>query len=314
MRVLITGAGGFVGPYVAEALRLREIETVLTGLRATTMASGQELFALDVTDAAAVRSAVDRWSPTHIIHLAGIASPADANIKASASWRVHLEGTLNVANSILEQAPNCVLMYAGSALVYGMSAKPGLPLDEQSTLAPRDIYAASEAAADLALGALAHQGLRGIRLRLFNHTGPGQSSKFAIPNFAMQIARIEAQRIPPVVYVRNVDVERDFLDVRDVASAYALVVQRSDQIKSGTIMNISSGKATRLRAILDELIDISRLNVRVVENSGSSTEPPQSLLGNPTFARDLLGWKPRYPMRDTLRDVLNFWRASVVRE
>jgi GDP-4-dehydro-6-deoxy-D-mannose reductase len=78
-------------------------------------------------------------------------------------------------------------------------------------------------------------------------------------------------------------------------------------------MNISSGKATRLRAILDELIEISGVNVRVVENASSSTEPLQSLLGNPTFARDLLGWAPRYPMRDTLRDVLNFWRASVAR-
>ena len=116
----------------------------------------------------------------------------------------------------MDKAPDCWLLNAGSGLVYGESAKPGLPLDESALLAPIDEYAVTKAAADLALGALARRGLKCIRFRPFNHTGAGQAGAFVIPAFAMQIAQIEAGLAEPVIHVGNLDAERDFLDVRDV--------------------------------------------------------------------------------------------------
>ena len=113
-------------------------------------------------------------------------------------------------------------------------------------LAPMDEYAASKAAADLALGAMTYRGLRCVRFRPFNHSGPGQAEGFVVPDFAAQIARIEPGLAQPVMEVGNFDVERDFLDVRDVADAYVLAVQKAETVKSGAIFNIASGIPRRV--------------------------------------------------------------------
>jgi GDP-4-dehydro-6-deoxy-D-mannose reductase len=148
---------------------------------------------LDVTDADAVNQCIARFRPSHVVHLAGLAAIRTAIANTSMAWQVHLFGTLNVANAILGQTPNCILIFVGSGQVYGASARLGHPLDETALLDPTNGYEVTKAPADLALGALAAaQGLRCIRLRPFNHTGPGQREDFVIPSFALQIARIEA--------------------------------------------------------------------------------------------------------------------------
>ena len=167
---------------------------------------------------------------------------------------MHLHGTLNLAREILRRAPDCWLIHVGSGLVYGESAKAGRALDENALLAPIDEYSATKAAADLALGALSRARLKCIRLRPFNHIGPGQSEAFVVPAFAMQIARIEAGLAPPVIRVGNLDAQRDFLDVRDVANAYALVMKNLERMGSGTVLNIASGIPRRISDILASLV------------------------------------------------------------
>ena len=177
-----------------------------------------------------------------------------------------------------------------------------------------DEYAATKAAADLALGALAGKGLKCVRLRPFNHTGRGQDEAFVIPAIAMQIARIEAGLQPPVIRVGNLDAERDFLDVRDVVVAYALAVTKASELTPGTIINIASGTARRVRDILEYLLRLSRKPI-ALEKDEARMRPSDvpRIVGNGERARRLLGWVPEHSFDDTLADVLDDCRDRVSR-
>jgi GDP-4-dehydro-6-deoxy-D-mannose reductase len=222
---------------------------------------------------------------------------------------VHVGGTVNIAEAILGAAPHCCLVYIGSGLIYGDSAKSGLPVDETTLLAPVDDYAATKAAADLALGAMSHRGLHVIRMRPFNHTGPGQTEAFVIPAFAAQVARIESGLAPPTIRVGNLDPERDFLDVRDVAHAYALAVLKSNTIESNTIFNIASGAARRVGDVLDWFLGHSSKRI-TIEQDSSRVRPADlpRIVGNASRARQTLGWIPQREFDKTLCDILADWR------
>jgi GDP-4-dehydro-6-deoxy-D-mannose reductase len=315
MRILITGARGFVASHLRDAL-LRvcgsDVEMIATAQEPGTHPVFGKMAALDVTDLSVVKRVFQSHAPTHVMHLAGIAVPSAANANPRAAWDVHLGGTLNLAETILARNPNCWLLHVGSALVYGDSAKPGLPLDETTLLAPMDEYAASKAAADLALGALTHRGLKCVRFRPFNHAGPGQAEGFVLPDFAMQIAKIEAGLVAPVMRVGNIDVERDFLDVRDVVSAYALAAREVASLEPGVIFNIASGVPRRVGDILERLLRQSQAKISLEHdlNRVRPTELPH-VIGNADHARRCLAWSPERRFEDTVDDVLNDWRARV---
>ena len=312
-KVLITGAGGFVGRHLVSALqdRLPDAEICATVLRPTEMPGGSRIERLDVTDAAAVRTAIGGFQPTHIVHLAGLSTLAAAVANYRAAWQVHVFGTLNIANTILELLPDCTLLLIGSGEVYGASARSGLPLDETTVLAPLSEYAATKAAADLAVGAMTQRGLRSIRLRPFNHTGAGQSDRFVIPSFAKQIAGIEAGVLPPMLKVGNLEAERDFLDVRDVVGAYVSAIELAGRLPVGGVLNIASGVPVRIRDLLDKLLALSKCPIRVERDPARmrANDTPR-YVGSATLARNLLSWCPRYHVEETLAWMLNYFRAE----
>ena len=318
MRILLTGANGFVGPYVGDALRRicgREIVVAATSKDGGPHPVFGQVEGLDVTDSTAVHDAIARHRPTHVIHLAAVAALGAAQADPRNTWRIHVGGALNVANAILDKAPDCWLVHVGSGLVYGESAKTGRPLDEGTLLAPIDDYAVTKAAADLALGALSRQGLKCVRMRPFNHTGPGQTEAFAVPAFAMQIARIEAGLAPPVIRVGNLDARRDFLDARDIADAYARAVLKSRDLAPNTIFNLASGLSWRMGDILDRLLDWSSVKI-VTEQDPLRLRPSDlpCIVGDAARARALLGWAPEHRFEDTLAAVLEECRARVAQE
>ncbi|MDF2811323.1 MAG: NAD-dependent epimerase/dehydratase, partial [Microvirga sp.] len=257
---------------------------------------------------------IARFSPTHVINLAGLAAPAAARADPQAAWDVHVRGVLNLAQGILDGAPDCWLIHVGSGMVYGDSAKPGRPLDESTLLAPVDEYSVTKAAGDLALGAFARRGLKCVRLRPFNHTGSGQAETFVVPAFAMQIARIEAGLAPPVIRVGNLDAERDFLDVGDVVDAYALVVQKSESLEPGVIFNIASGIPRRIGDILERLLAQSRVEI-VIEQDPARLHPSDlpRIVGDSGRVRKQLGWSPRRSFDETLEAVLDSCRAGAMK-
>jgi GDP-4-dehydro-6-deoxy-D-mannose reductase len=293
VRVLITGAGGFVGTYLRAALAASPGTTIIPS-------------SADVTDADAIRSMITAANPDIVVHLAGIASVPQAREAPDAAFAVNLGGSLTVARAILAAAPSCLMIHIGSAECYGASFRAGLPLDEGAPLAPLNVYAATKAAADLALGAMAAEsGLRLVRFRPFNHTGPGQSDAFVLPAFAAQIAAITAGRQPPVIRVGNLDAARDFLDVRDVVRAYTAAIARHADLPANAIFNLASGTPRRIGDILATMIAVSGRDI-TIEIDPARLRPVDIPLavGNAEAARRILGWQPEIPFEETLRTLL----------
>lgn len=299
-RVLVTGSRGFVGRHIRRRLAeaLTDAETVES--------------ACDITDPAAVAAEIKARRPDVCIHLAAVSAIQVARRDPDRAWRVNLHGTLAVADALLAHAPDCLLLFASSAECYGTTFGSGRRLDEEAVLAPRNLYAATKAAADLALGVRAAEGLRVVRLRAFNHTGPGQSPAFVVAAFAEQVARIAAGRQPAILRVGDLEPSRDLLDVRDVCAAYVACVDRMEHLPPGTILNIASGEPRRIGDILDRLLALAgvRASVEVDPARLRASDLPVTI-GDSGRARDLLGWAPRIAWEQTLRDVLDDWRERV---
>jgi GDP-4-dehydro-6-deoxy-D-mannose reductase len=267
---------------------------------------------IDVCETEEVSSVVRDASPDCCIHLAAISTIAAARQDQDRAWNVNLHGTLHLARAIVQQVPECQMVFASSADAYGASFRQAAALDETAPLAPLNTYAATKAAADLALGSMAEQGLRVVRLRLFNHTGPGQSSEFVVAAFARQVARIAAGLQPPTIEVGNLEPRRDFLDIRDVSAAYIACVERRDSLAPGTIFNVASGEARRIGDVLRDLQALAGVTVeaRVDRSRVRATDMPL-VCGDASQARDMLGWAATTPWRRTLQDVLDDWRSRV---
>jgi GDP-4-dehydro-6-deoxy-D-mannose reductase len=315
MRVLITGARGFVAPLVAQALREahgRSVELVGASRDGDAPQDFDRAVALDVTSPERCEALIAAERPEAVVHLAGVAAPREASADPRAAWRVNVEGTLDLARAVLSCAPRARFVFAGSGAVYGDTALAGRPLDEEATLRPVDDYASTKAAADLALGAMAKRGLDVVRMRPFNHTGPGQSEAFVAPAFAMQIARIEAGLTPSTMMVGDLDAERDFLDARDVAHAYGLAADPALRLAPGEILNLCSGAPLRVGGLLERLLALSPARVDVeVDPARLRPGDPRLVVGDPSKAARLLGWAPRHAFGDTLRDLMEDCRRRV---
>jgi GDP-4-dehydro-6-deoxy-D-mannose reductase len=305
--ILVTGAGGFVGQHLLPALTAAFPAAKISGTSQAPNAS--EI--LDISNREQVHACISRLQPDICIHLAGISAIGNARANPRRAWEVNLHGTLNIADAILAAAPKCRLIFISSAECYGGSFKLGVALSESAPLAPMNLYAATKAATELALGALTGEGLRLLRLRPFNHTGPGQTTAFVVPAFASQIARIEAGLMPPEIAVGALDPERDFLDIRDICSAYVSSIKLFDDLPNNTIMNIASGRAIRIGSILEILLGQAKAPIAVKQDQ-SRMRPVEirRAIGDARLARTLLNWQPQFELTETLATVLNFARQQ----
>ncbi|HET7715280.1 MAG TPA: NAD-dependent epimerase/dehydratase family protein [Bauldia sp.] len=312
-RILITGASGFVGVHAIRELERSMPEATLLRIDSNRHPSnhddGQSL-ALDITRRADVYAAIADLRPTVVLHLAAIAAPPEAEADPVRAWEVNVFGTMHLAGAILKHVPEAHLLFVGSSEAYGASFNlVDGPLSEEAQLRPLTSYATTKAAAELVVGQFVHSGLRAVTFRPFNHTGPGQSPSYVVPAFARQVARVERGLQEPVIEVGAIDAERDFLDVRDVARAYAEAAMNLEALEPGTVLNLASGQPWRIRAILERLIALGgvKVDIRVDPARVRQNKVPRTW-GNNGLARAALGWSPSIPFDQTLLDVLNDWR------
>ena len=298
--ILVTGATGFVGRHLIPVLAAAYPDAVL--LTPT----------IDMRNVAEVNAVVRAGRPDVSIHLAAVSAVAAAQQAPDLAWQVNLHGTMHLAWALSQHAPNCQMLFVSSADAYGASFRAGLKLGEGAPLAPMNAYAETKAVADLALGGMAAQGLRVVRLRPFNHTGPGQSPQFVVAAFARQLALIAAGLQAPVIQVGNLETWRDFLDVRDVCTAYVACIAKRDSLAPGTIFNLASGQARRIGDVLADLAALAGVEIEIkVDASRVRDTDIRTACGDAARARELLGWMPVISWERTLQDVLDDHRARI---
>jgi GDP-4-dehydro-6-deoxy-D-mannose reductase len=307
--VWVTGAAGFVGGHLVPELEAAG-ERVLCVRKPETppCAWGTEWLDVDLRDGGEVERAVAQTAPRAVIHLAAVAFPPDADTDPFEALRMNYCAVHHLAGALLRGAPGARLLHVSSAQVYAAGPADSAPIDEDAPLAPASLYAATKAAAEQRLVLAAGEGLDVVRARPFNHSGPGRPPLYAESSFARQIARIERGEQAPVVRVGNLEGVRDFCDVRDVVSAYRVLLARGD---AGRVFNVCSGRGWSVRAVLDHLLARSRRPVQV-EVDPALYRPlaaeRRALVGDP---RRLvaLGWQPRHPFEATLDALLDDWRS-----
>ncbi|WP_138935441.1 NAD-dependent epimerase/dehydratase family protein [Roseovarius arcticus] len=309
--ILVLGGGGFVGAHLRTALSAKFGANARI-LNSTRSPRDSTTLALDIRDIEAVRAVVRRERPTLIINLVGIAAPSEASRDPELAWELHALAPDRLGRMLLKESPDCWLFHVSSGLIYGRTALKGPPVDEAARLDPIDTYAMTKAAGDLAIGVLAGQGLKCLRLRPFNHAGPGQTEDFVIPAFSAKIARIKRGQQPPVIQVGNLEAERDFLDVRDVVAAYTALIAKVDDLHSGAIYNISSGRAVSMQYILDRLIQMAEIKIDVAPDPARqrSSDLPRIVGCVDALVHDL-GWKPAFSLEQTLYETLLYQEARL---
>lgn len=318
MRVLITGITGFVGAHLTEHLLSTRTDAELFGLRRWSSSSDDvagfapvvRMIDGDVLDAPSLVRALQASRPDVIYHLAASSSVASSWDTPVEMFQVNVVGTLHLLEAMRQLDVDATIVLACSAESYGQVTPAELPLGEEHPFKPVSPYAVSKAAVDM----LAYQyfqtfRLRTVRLRLFNHCGPRQSDRFVVSALARQVAEIESELRPPELQVGNLDAIRDFVDVRDVARAYALA---ADKARPGEAYNVSSGTPRSIREVVDRLMNLTEAVVDVSFDAGRlrPTDIP-ALVGDSTRFRQATGWEPAIPFEQTLLDTLNYWRKRL---
>lgn len=300
-KALVTGSTGFVG---------RHLVAHLTAMGDEVSGIDRAIDGCDITDATAVSAAIAEVSPNVIYHLAGWADVGGSWKAPVEAFRANAEGTLNVLTAATEAGVERVVAVS-SADVYGIVAPGELPLTEDSPLRPASPYAASKVAADyLGLQAWLGRGLPVLRVRAFNHLGPGQTDKFVAPALASRVARAELEG-GRVLKVGDLSARRDFTDVRDVVRAYRLLAEKGEP---GQVYNVCSGVDLAVADLADQLVAQARVPLRL-EVDPDLLRPVELpvLRGSHQRLTDATGWEPEIPISQTLTDLLEDWRARLAR-
>jgi GDP-4-dehydro-6-deoxy-D-mannose reductase len=316
VRLLVTGAGGFVGGHLVDFLRAEHPEVDVHGVVlpqggvSWRAAAGARVVEADLTEPAAAAAVVEEVRPEAILHLAGQSSVHLSWLDPAGTLRTNVLGIVHLLDAVRQQGLRPPVLVVGSAEEYGPVVQEEMPIREETPLRPASPYAVSK----VAQGALAllygpAGGLRVVLTRTFHHTGPGRGEAFAESSFARQIAEIEAGRRPPVLKVGNLEAVRDFADVRDVVRAYWMLLEKGE---GGVAYNVCTGRGRRIRDLLDVLLAASgaRVEVRVdPERLRPSDVPAQ--VGDPSRLRAATGWEPQIPLERSLRDLLDDWRDRI---
>ncbi|HEY6221997.1 MAG TPA: GDP-mannose 4,6-dehydratase [Candidatus Eisenbacteria bacterium] len=315
MKVLVTGITGFAGSHLVDyLLTLSGVEVMgIQRWRSRTeniehFKDRVRLVECDLRDASSVRDVIDHLRPERIFHLAAQSFVPTSWTAPTESLVTNIIGQLNIFEAVKKLQIMPRIQLACSSEQYGMVYEKELPIRETNPMRPLSPYAVSKVGQDM----LGYQYWMSykipiIRTRGFNHEGPRRGPVFVCSDFAKQIADIERGLKPPVIRVGNLEARRDFSDVRDVVRAYWLSLERGEP---GEAYNICSGRAWTIKEMLDLLLGMTKVKVKI-EQDGARMRPSDVpvLLGDASKFKKATGWEPTIPFEQTLRDLLDYWRA-----
>lgn len=317
-RILITGAGGFVGRHAMAAFtRGLGPGDALAGIGNSLSPASQAqivLSRINLLDASAITDFVADFRPTHILHLAAASSVQQSIGSAIETWRSNVIGLLNLVKAVVAHAKGTTFFFVSSGEVYGRAFLCGVPVDESMRPWPTNTYSRTKLVGeDLLADTLASADVKLVILRPFNHIGCGQDERFVVPSFAGQVARIEAGLSPPIVEVGDLSAKRDFLDVSDVVAAYVALMEASDELADRSTFNIASGVARPISDILDHLTSKARVSfeVRIAGDRLRPSEIPTAS-GNASALTATIGWRPIVSWADSITSVLDDARSRIL--
>ena len=292
-KILLIGGNGFVGKHLKNAL-IDSYEVISTGKE------------LNINNLHDLEKFIGKIKPDAVVHLAAISSIIDSIDDPKKTFDVNFFGTLNVLLALKKNKFKGRFLFISSSQVYGSIDENELPISEATHLKPDNPYAVSKAAAELlCLQWIKTENFKIIIARPFNHIGPGQSENFSISSFGHQLAKIKLGIKKSFIEIGDIGMFRDFTDVRDVVSAYKLLLENG---KEGEIYNIASNSEKTIKSLLDRMIQISGLEVDLrINKSRLRANDQQKLIGNNSKLIEGLNWERKFFMDDTLKDILNFW-------
>ncbi|SIP87266.1 GDP-mannose 4,6-dehydratase [Aquipseudomonas alcaligenes] len=299
--LLVTGLGGFVGGHIRRMLanddRWRLLETP----------------AYDLLDPVSLDASLRNVVPDAVIHLAAQTFIPESVRDPEKTLRINVLGTLNLLQALKRSGFTGALLYVSSGDIYGQVAESQLPIKESRLPAPRNPYAVSKCSAELLCLQWSYmEPWRMMVARPFNHIGSGQAEAFVIPSVARQLVRIGLGLQEPVVQVGDVDVTRDFLDVRDVIRAYLRLL---DAGRSAEIYNVCSGVERNIRQLVQQMAVLAGVEVQLVQDAERLRRAEQRrVLGCSAKLQRETGWKPAIAIEETLQSVLADWGMREIQE
>ncbi len=312
MKALIIGAAGFVGPYLAHAVKeYMHCEVVATKLPHEKVDIPEaRVENLNILNPDEITAVLNDEKPDYIFHLAAQSSVALSWKNPALTVDVNINGALNLLNSIRGLKDQPKVLVVGSGEEYGYIKEDIVPINENADLNPGNVYAVTKATQNMMATIYSQAyGMKLVMTRSFNHIGPRQTPQFVVADFCSQVVKIEKGMQEPVINVGNLSAKRDFTDVRDVVRAYTLLIQYG---KSGETYNVGSGNAQSINSILEKIISKTekQIEVRVDEKKLRPVDVPIIEADTRKIYRDT-GWKPEISLDTTIEDMLEYWRENL---
>ncbi len=318
MKVLITGTTGFAGSHLVEYLFGHQPQVEVYGIRRwrspmeniAHLTDRLELQETDLTDYHSVYRTLEKIRPDIIFHLAAQSFVPTSWNAPAATLETNVIGQTHLFEAVRSLSLDPVIQIACSSEEYGLVHPDETPITENNPLRPLSTYAVSKIAQDyLGYQYFQSYGLKVVRTRGFNHTGPRRGEVFVASNFAKQLARIKAGLDEPVIRVGNLEAKRDFTDVRDMVRAYWLAATKG---RPGEVYNIATGDAIVIKDLLDRLIELTGVEVEIREDpERMRPSDVEILIGDSSKFRADTGWEPQIPFEQTLRDIVEYWRQRI---
>lgn len=306
-KYFITGINGFVGKYFVDYVHGVEPDSDIMGvdLGKTSKAKDIKYKSLNLCDEKAVHNTIEQYKPDYIVHLAAVSSVAKSWEDPAGCFLNNNAAFLNLAEAIRKTEINARILSVGSSEEYGIYDKP---MKENFVLHPKSPYSVARLSQEyLSKLYVDRFGLDIVMTRSFNHIGPGQSTQFVVSSFISQLVNIADKKSENKMMVGNIDVARDFTDVRDVVDAYYKILTCASNRQ---VYNVCSGKATKLRDIID--MASNKLQIKpniIIDKSRLRSNEIMVVVGDNTKIKSELGWKPKYTLEQTISDIISNQRS-----